>query len=197
MTSYRIPKRQNAIAIEIKRSRFIAYAQHTKSSQDAKAFVKELKDKYPDARHHCYAFIAGSPSNSNLYGFSDDGEPNGTAGMPIFTHLKHSQLGEICIVVVRYFGGTKLGTGGLARAYSEATKQVLESLLLTDYVEMKTLIIKLEFALEAEVRKAVSAIGGKIKEVKYTQEVQLTIETPKGQDLVLPYSVELLPKSTI
>ncbi len=197
MSCYRIPKQKNSIEIEVKRSRFIAYAQHTKSSSAAKAFIKELKEKYPDARHHCFAFIAGAPSNSNLYGFSDDGEPNGTAGMPIFTHLKHSDIGEVCLVVVRYFGGTKLGTGGLARAYSEAAKQVLESLETKDYIEMETLIIKLDFSLEAEVRKAISAIGGKVINVKYMQEVELTIESPKGQTLLLPYSVELLSKSTI
>jgi len=197
MLSYRIPAGPSWAAIEVKRSRFIAYAQHCKGSAAAKSFIQQLKDKYPDARHHCHAFIGDAPNNSNFYGFSDDGEPSGSAGMPIFTHLKHSSLGEVTIVVVRYFGGTKLGTGGLARAYGDAAKSVLLKLKTQEFIAMEELNLKMSFALEAEVRTKVMAIGGRIKSVEYNQMVNLLIEKPKQETLNLPYSVELIPESTM
>jgi uncharacterized YigZ family protein len=197
MLNYHTPKELNSIEIEVKRSRFIAYAQHIQSTADAKKFIQHLKDKYPDARHHCHAFIGGAPNNSNLYGFSDDGEPSGTAGMPIFTHLKHSGLGEVIIVVVRYFGGTKLGTGGLARAYGDAAKRVLQVLTKQEFIAMEPLYLTMSFALEARVRKEVQAIGGNVKEVAYGQEVTMTVEKPKQKLLALPYSVESSLESPI
>ena len=197
MLSYRVPAQQSCVETEVKRSRFIAYAQHCKGSAAAKSFIQDIKEKYPDARHHCHAFIGEAPNNSNFYGFSDDGEPSGTAGMPIFTHLKHSELGEVTIVVVRYFGGTKLGTGGLARAYGDAAKSVLLRLVTKEFIAMETVHLKMSFALEAEVRKKVMAIGGRIKSVKYNQLVNLLIEKPKQETLNLPYSVELIPESTM
>jgi len=197
MLDYKVPRDKQESEIEIKRSRFLAFIKHTKGSEQAKAYIHELKTAYPDARHHCYAFISGSPSDSNRYGFSDDGEPSGTAGMPIFTHLKHSGLGEVTIVVVRYFGGTKLGTGGLARAYGEAAKQVLMNLPTSQHVTMEELNIELSFAQEAQIRKKIEDAGGTIVNAEYSQLVRLRISVPKTQDFELPYSVQLLPKSTI
>ncbi len=197
MLSYHTPKQLESIEIEVKRSRFIAYAQHIKGAGEAKSFIQSLKDKYPDARHHCHAFIGGTPNNSNLYGFSDDGEPSGTAGMPIFTHLKHSDLGEVIIVVVRYFGGTKLGTGGLARAYGDAAKRVLQLLSTQEFIAMEKMHLIMSFALEAQVRKELQAIGGSVKEVSYRQEVHMVIEKPIQNLLALPYCVEVSPESTI
>ncbi len=197
MLSYHTPKQLKSIELEVKRSRFIAYAQHIKGSMEAKSFIQSLKDKYPDARHHCYAFIGGAPNNSNLYGFSDDGEPNGTAGMPIFTHLKHCGLGEIIIVIVRYFGGTKLGTGGLARAYGDAAKQVLQLVNTQEFIAMEKIHLIMSFALEAQVRKELQAIGGSVKEVSYGQKVHMIAEKPIQHPLDLPYCVEASPESTI
>ncbi len=197
MHSYHIPAQLISVETEVKRSRFIAYAQHSKGSLAAKKCIQRLKEKYPDARHHCHAFISGAPNDSNLYGFSDDGEPSGTAGMPIFTHLKHSGLGEISLVVVRYFGGTKLGTGGLARAYGDAAKQVLLALTTQEYIAMEVIHLKMSFALEAEVRKKIAAIGGNIKGVEYDHQVNMTVEKPRKETLNLPYNVELIPESTI
>ncbi len=197
MLSYRVPAQQSYVEVEVKRSRFIAYAQHCKGSAAAKSFIQKLKEQYPDARHHCHAFIGEAPNNSNFYGFSDDGEPSGTAGMPIFTHLKHSGLGEVAIVVVRYFGGTKLGTGGLARAYGDAAKSVLLKLKTQEFIAMEAVHLKMTFALEAEVRKKVTAIGGSITGVKYNQLVTMSIEKPQQETLNLPYSVEVMEESTI
>ncbi|MFT6259833.1 MAG: putative YigZ family protein [Crocinitomicaceae bacterium] len=174
---------------QVKRSRFIAFADHTKGIKSAKSFLHKLKANFPDARHHCYGFVAGHPNESSLYGFSDDNEPSGTAGMPIFTHLKHSGIGEISVVVVRYFGGTKLGTGGLARAYSEATKQVLEKLETSVFIETKKIVISCDFASEAGVRNKIKSVKGSVVNVKYLDNVKLTCLVPVNCELNLPYSV--------
>jgi uncharacterized YigZ family protein len=181
---------------EVKRSRFIAFADHAKGIDSAKSFLCKLKNDFPDARHYCYAFMAGNPNDSSLYGFSDDNEPSGTAGMPIFTHLKHSGIGEICVVVVRYFGGTKLGKGGLARAYSEATKQVLRELETSVYVETKKIILNCNFALEAEVRVRIGRAKGNIINVEYFDRVKLTCLVPINSQLNLPFSVGISDSSS-
>jgi uncharacterized YigZ family protein len=196
MASYRIPAKPCHSEIEIKRSQFLGFAAHTPNLQAAKNFIQSLKDSYPDARHHCYGFMAGAPWDSNLYGFSDDNEPSGTAGMPIFSHLKHNNIGEITIVVVRYFGGTKLGTGGLARAYSEAAKLTLEALELQDFVEMETVNYTFEFSQEAQIRRIITNVGGDIINATYTSQVNLTARIPVGEEIQLPYSVTL-SRSTI
>jgi uncharacterized YigZ family protein len=190
-----IPVSRCEVEHEVKRSRFIGFAAHTHGVDAAKTFLHELKDRYPDARHHCYAYIAGNPTNSNLYGFSDDNEPSGTAGMPIFTHLKHSGIGEITVVVVRYFGGTKLGTGGLARAYSEATKQVLEQLKTAIYIETKTMILTCEFSMEAEVRRCLDKAKGSIVTAEYAEGVTLTCLVAVTCELNLPYLVAVTDDS--
>lgn len=189
MASYSIPTGTYKTEIEVKKSRFIAYAAHTAGTKLAKTFIQALKEDYPDARHHCYGFMAGAPWDSNHYGFSDDNEPSGTAGMPIFSHLKHNNIGEITIVVVRYFGGTKLGTGGLSRAYSDAAKAVLDQVVLKQYVETEKISFTADFSQEAVVRHIVEASEGKIISVEYSQTVKITVEIPKGTQLNLPYSV--------
>lgn len=197
MTSYRTPAATTHTEIEIKRSRFIAYLAHTQGNIESKAFIHTLKQQYPDARHHCYAFMAGSPTDSNQYGYSDDGEPSGTAGKPMFAHLQHSDIGEVCIVVVRYFGGTKLGTGGLARAYSDATKAVIEKAKFQEFIQTKAITLSMDFALEADVRKKIELIGGSIIKADYSNNVTLAASVPEEVKLELPYSMIWLSKSAI
>lgn len=106
-----------------KKSRFIGYAVPVSTEDEAYAFVEKIKKKHYDARHNCFAFAIGS--ENTLLRFSDDGEPQGTAGKPILEVITGNQVVNICIVVTRYFGGTLLGTGGLVRAYTEAAKLAL------------------------------------------------------------------------
>ena len=110
---------------EIKKSRFITYLRHTEGMEQAKAFWAEIKALHPQARHWCWATVAGTPADSQQYGFSDDGEPSGTAGKPMLNYLLGSGLGEITAVVVRYYGGILLGTGGLVKAYGNGVQQAL------------------------------------------------------------------------
>lgn len=195
--NFSIPAETVSTEIEVKRSRFIAYLSHTHGSAEAKSFIAELKSQYPDARHHCYGFVAGAPGDSNQYGFSDDGEPSGTAGMPIFNHLKHKDIGEVCIVVVRYFGGTKLGTGGLARAYGDAAKAVLEITELKSYIAMEKVKLEMDFSQEQLVRKIISEADGEIAGVEYGSSIVLTANVPFNAELNLPYSVVRASESTM
>ena len=150
--SYSIPAGDNKVELEIKRSKFITYATKACNRQEADSFVKQLKTQHPQANHVCWAYIAGSPDSTER-SMSDDGEPSGTAGMPMLKVLQYSGLGEIAVAVVRYFGGTKLGTGGLQRAYSDAVVQVLESLALTMKVERCRLTIEYDYNFQGVITR--------------------------------------------
>ncbi|XWY19118.1 YigZ family protein [Bisgaard Taxon 45] len=128
MIEYNIPKSAVIFEEEIKKSHFITYLQHVENLTQAKAFWQQIKLHHPQARHHCWATVAGAPNDSQQFGFSDDGEPTGTAGKPMLSVLQGSKIGEICAVVVRYYGGILLGTGGLVRAYSNGVQQALNLL---------------------------------------------------------------------
>ncbi len=112
----------------IKRSRFLVTLAHVSGAQEAKEFVARIQQEFPDATHNCWAWQAGAAGDSSVVGMSDDGEPHGTAGRPMLNILLHSGVGEIGAVVTRYFGGIKLGTGGLVRAYSGMVQLGLDSL---------------------------------------------------------------------
>ncbi|MFC0119973.1 YigZ family protein [Pseudoalteromonas xiamenensis] len=128
MSEYRIPAASITYEEEIKKSTFIVHIAHTPTLEEAKAFINSICQKYPDARHNCWAHVAGHPKGSHVYGFSDDGEPNGTAGKPMLNVLMGSGLGEVTAVITRYFGGIKLGTGGLVRAYGGSLNNALAQL---------------------------------------------------------------------
>lgn len=124
----------------IKKSRFIVHIEHTPDIKSAKAFIALIKEKYKDANHNCWAYVAGRPNDSQVLGFSDDGEPNGTAGKPMLNVLMGSKLGEVTAVVTRYFGGIKLGTGGLARAYGGSLIHALDELISAEKIP-ETIIV--------------------------------------------------------
>ena len=162
----------------VTRSRFICYLKPCNSAADAKAFIKSLQVLHPQASHHCYAFIAGRPENSQLYGFSDDGEPSGTAGKPILNMLMGSNLGELCAVVVRYFGGTKLGPGGLQRAYGGSVKQALTILPTKLKIPMVRKTLACQYAQVNDVLYFIGQMGGEIIQQEYHENVVLILALP-------------------
>jgi len=127
-TPFAIPRQPACVTREIKKSRFIAYLEHTPGVDAAKALVARVKRQHRDARHNCWAYIAGAPDDGQGYGCSDDGEPAGTAGRPMLAALQGGGIGEVGVVVTRYSGGIKLGTGGLVRAYGGSVTEVLQQL---------------------------------------------------------------------
>lgn len=128
MTGYEIPAETLVVSDEIKKSRFITYLGHCVGLEASRAWWAELRREHPQARHLGWACIAGRPDDGQQYGFSDDGEPAGTTGKPMLAQLQGSGLGEVTAVVVRYYGGIRLGTGGLVRAYGGGVAQALAQL---------------------------------------------------------------------
>lgn len=125
---YPVPAQMVSSSEEIKKSRFLSYIKRTTDKEAARAWIAAIRSEHPQARHCCWAHVAGHPDDSQCLGFSDDGEPSGTAGRPLLQLLQGSGLGEVTAVVVRYYGGIKLGTGGLVRAYSSGVAQLLKEL---------------------------------------------------------------------
>ncbi len=164
--------------LEVKKSQFITYAYPVLSRDKAMFHVEQLRKQYPDARHHCWAYIIGDPHNTTSAGFDDDGEPNGTAGKPILNVLQHKIIGNVLVIVVRYFGGIKLGAGGLTRAYAGATQAVVDKMTLTPFVSMTRVTVAADFATESQVRYIIDDLGGSIEAVAYTQCVTLTVSLP-------------------
>lgn len=173
--SYQTLKHAVSTRLDIKKSEFIAYAYPVSSREQAMFHVEQLRVKYADARHHCWAYIIGDPANTTSAGFDDDGEPNGTAGRPILNVLQHKSIGNVIIIVVRYFGGIKLGAGGLTRAYAGSAQAAVDEMVLLPYVPMAQVQIIAEFATEAQCRYVVEDLGGHIDDVTYSKQVTLTV----------------------
>ncbi|GAB2642425.1 YigZ family protein [Psychrobacter pocilloporae] len=172
--SYQTLKRAVTARLEIKKSEFIAHAYPVSSREQAMFHVEQLREQYPDARHWCWAYIIGDPDNTTSAGFDDDGEPSGTAGRPILNVLQHKSIGNVIIIVVRYFGGIKLGAGGLTRAYAGAAQAAVDEMTLNPYVPMAQIQILAEFATEAQCRYMIESLGGHIDDVTYSKQVILT-----------------------
>ena len=153
MSEYEYPAEGVFHQEEIKKSTFIVHIAHTPDLVAAKAFIKNIEDKYSDARHNCWAHVAGNPGGSHVYGFSDDGEPNGTAGKPMLNVLVGSGLGEVTAVVTRYFGGIKLGTGGLVRAYGGSLNNALAKLNTVLKVPSVELLGSSEYSMQGAIEQ--------------------------------------------
>ena len=156
MESWPIPAAPVTFSEEIKKSRFITLLAHTDGVEAAKAFVESVRAEHPTARHHCVAWVAGAPDDSQQLGFSDDGEPAGTAGKPILAQLMGSGVGEITAVVVRYYGGIQLGTGGLVKAYGGGVQQGLKLLARQQKVPMRLFKLSCDYAQLADIERMIN-----------------------------------------
>ncbi|WP_299020908.1 YigZ family protein [uncultured Photobacterium sp.] len=172
---YLIPVEMATFEEEIKKSRFITYLAHTPSVEAAKAFVQQIKAKHSDARHNCWAFVAGRPSDSMKWGFSDDGEPSGTAGKPILAQLTGSGIGEITAVVTRYSGGIKLGTGGLVKAYGGGVQQALTVLQTKEKVITSELTLSCAYNQVSLVESLLAEYAGVQLSADYGNQVEMIV----------------------
>ena len=177
-SSYLVPASTVSCTQEIKRSKFITTISRASDSERAKEFIKEVSSKHPDASHNCYAFIAGDPRGSGEVGMGDDGEVPGTAGKPMLNVLQHKEIGEIVAVVTRYFGGVKLGPGGLVRAYTSSLQMGLDQLVLKRQVDVKTVELVFDFQYENSVRNILKKAGIEPGDAKYSDSVIFNIELP-------------------
>lgn len=166
-----------------KKSRFIGMAAKAESEEEALAFIENVKKKYWDARHHCFAYVIGE--NCGIQRMSDDGEPAKTAGKPILDVLQGEKLHDTVIVVTRYFGGTLLGTGGLVRAYTQAAKEaVAASVIITRILGVK-LLIDIDYTEHGKVQYILMQGGFNILHTEYTDKVTVEVMVPCGKKEVL------------
>lgn len=178
---YLIPAQGVVFEEEIKKSRFITYLAHTPTVEAAKAFVLQIKEKHHDARHNCWAFVAGRPEDSMKWGFSDDGEPSGTAGKPILAQLTGSGVGEITAVVTRYYGGIRLGTGGLVKAYGGGVQQALTVLQTKEKIITSELTVSCAYNQLSLVETLMAECDAQQIDAVYADGVTLTIVLDRRQ----------------
>lgn len=171
---YKTLKEETRSELRVQGSRFLATALPTETPEAAEQFVEVQRKRYHDATHNCFAYRLGV--DGGHVRFNDDGEPSGTAGKPILAALEKTGLTDVTVVVTRYFGGTKLGTGGLARAYGEVAEQALaRGGIVTRHV-MARIEASFPHSHTGHVMHVVSTVGARILETTYDEEVHLTLE---------------------
>ena len=159
-----------------KKSKFFTFVSEVRAKQEAIEHLKKIAKREVGANHNCYAYIIGNPASPDDIHCSDDGEPSGTAGRPLLNILQHEKIGNVLVVVTRYFGGIKLGSGGLVRAYSNGLKMALAEIELTHYVEKKQLQISFHYQFEGTIRHTCEGYGAVILDATYQQGPTFTLE---------------------
>ena len=175
---YPVPGEQAEAQTEVRRSRFIARAAPAASREEALAFVEQARRDHPEARHHCWAYSIGAPGRASSAAMNDDGEPSGTAGRPILNVIDHKAIGDLVVVVIRYFGGVKLGAGGLVRAYAGAAEAVLSTLTVSQREPRIQLLLEGGFADEQPLRLELERLGGELLAIDYGQGVSVRVSVP-------------------
>lgn len=174
-TRYLIPAEEARVEFKVSNSRFIATAVPAFSVEEARVFIDRMRAEFSDATHNVPAFIIGHGPSVTAH-CSDDGEPSGTAGRPMLAVLQGSGLGDIAVVVTRYFGGTKLGTGGLVRAYGDAVKAVLEVLPRAEKVPTHTVMLAVPYNLFEQVKLLVGEWNGRVLDEEFAADVTITTQ---------------------
>lgn len=175
-TSYNIVYEYGQGEIVEKKSRFIAHVFPIASEEEALQYIEKIKKEYWDARHNCYAYVIGG--KQELQRFSDDGEPSGTAGKPILEVLLGEDIHNVLVVVTRYFGGTLLGTGGLVRAYSAATKAGLKASIVTEKCAGKKVSIKTDYTGLGKMQYIIGQMELTMLDTIYTDSVEVIVVVP-------------------
>lgn len=192
MTAYRIPCQTTRVEYEVARSRFIGTIGRADTVDEAKAFIRAIRDEMPDASHHVYAFIVGY-GTSVVEGMSDDGEPSGTSGPPTLAVLRGADIGDVVVVITRYFGGTKLGTGGLVRAYSQTTRDAIAALETELKINRIVAGIEVPYPLYERIKLLVEEYEIDVTNEDFAGEVTLMLKIPENQ--LKPFSDALLELS--
>lgn len=182
---YRVPASRCEVETVIDRSRFRCTLDRAATPEDAQRLVRELQALHPEATHHCWAFVAGPPGSTTHIGLGDDGEPHGTAGRPMLTVLLHADIGEVAAVVTRWYGGVKLGTGGLARAYGGAVQLALDALPTTWRVDTVRAAFTVDYGAVTPVRQLLDALEAEVQREEYADVVryEIAIARERAPDL--------------
>jgi uncharacterized YigZ family protein len=175
--AYLIPAEEIRREVTIVNSRFIATLAPIASTDEARVFIKRIRSEFSDASHNVPAYILGGGNSVSEY-CSDDGEPSGTAGRPALTVLRGSSLGDAAVVVTRYFGGTLLGTGGLVKAYTEATQAVVRDVPRAQRIPVHVALLAIPYNLLERTRILATRCGGAILDEDFAADVTLTLRFP-------------------
>lgn len=176
MREYLSVSGETVTEFEISRSKFITHLVAAENVDEGLKYLATIRKKYSDATHNCYAVI-GSPE-SNEFKFGDDGEPSGTAGQPILNALAKNGLYCVCAVVTRYFGGIKLGAGGLVQAYSRAASDAVRASVITRYVYSAVYVAELTYTTHGAVANFLAESGAVVTDVEYSDGVKITFAVP-------------------
>jgi uncharacterized YigZ family protein len=177
---YPVPARGHRVEDVVSRSRFVTTLERAPTPHAAHAVVDRIRAELPDATHHCWAFVAGPPGSTTHIGASDAGEPKGTAGRPMLTVLLHSGVGEIAAVASRWFGGTKLGTGGLSRAYAAGVQHALASLPTVIEVARTRFEVVVAYSHVAPLRQLLVELDAVVQEESYGVDARYLLALPVG-----------------
>ncbi len=177
MSEYRTIKNENSDEFIVKKSRFIGYVKPVKTQQEALDFISSIKSKHWDATHNVYAYVL---REGGVRRFSDDGEPQGTAGIPCLDVLLKEDVTDCCVVVTRYFGGIMLGAGGLVRAYSHGAKIALDSGGIITMSLCKIVTVTADYNFYGRLVPLVCECGGIVEDTEFTDNVTVTFRIPEG-----------------
>ena len=175
---YPVPGARHRVEDDIRRSRFTTTVDRARTREEAEAFIDAIRGEFPDATHNCWAFVAGAPGSTTVVGMSDDGEPRGTAGRPMLEALLHSGVGEVAAVVTRYFGGVKLGKGGLGRAYAGGVSHALERMPRIERIERRRLRVVCDYAARDPLLRLAHELEAELVTEDYGTDVTLAFAVP-------------------
>jgi uncharacterized YigZ family protein len=184
--AFRAPRARARFQQEIQKSRFIAIAAPVSSLDEVERELKSARVEFPEATHYCWAYVLGDPESGAAMRFDDAGEPGGTAGRPILNVLQRRKVGNAIVIVVRFFGGIKLGAGGLVRAYSGTARRVLEEVELVPVVPRFRLRLHLGFGDEPAARRLLAQLGIEIQSADYAGgDVALSVSASEEERALL------------
>ncbi len=178
MAEYKTIKTENSDEFIVKKSRFIGYVRPVKTQQEALDFISEIKTKHWDATHNVYAYVL---REGGVRRFSDDGEPQGTAGIPSLDVLLKEEVTDCCVVVTRYFGGIMLGAGGLVRAYSHGAKIALDAGGIITMSLCKIVKVKTDYNFYGRLVPLICEEGGIVEDTQFTDNVEVTFRIPQDK----------------
>ena len=173
--SYKTVLEESETLLVEKKSKFISHVKPVDNEEDALSYLAQMRSKYSDARHNVYAYVI---DENNIFRYSDDGEPSGTAGMPVLDTIRKEGLVDVVVVITRYFGGTLLGTGGLVHAYSASTKQ---GILASKPVEMNKsdiVSVTVDYSMVGKIQHKFASDGYNLEDTKFDSEVTFIVSCP-------------------
>ena len=190
MTEYFIPTAPSETEFVEKRSRFIGHVRPVETEEDARAFIEQMKKRYHDARHNCWCYLL---REGGVVRYSDDGEPQGTAGQPMLGVFEKEEVTNLVCVVTRYFGGILLGAGGLVRAYTRSAKDALDAAGVSVVRRWVRVLVPCSYSLLERVRIETEQFGGVIEDTEYAADILLTVLVP--EERAEEYAAHLLDVS--